>query len=114
MKIDTDQNRRSVLRNSAVFAAAAATAYVPGNLLVLPASAQGEQKEPEVTATEDLMREHGVIRRALLVYFETVPKLRHDPSSVSIRQHCGKLRNCSAPSARITTKECWKSSTFFP
>ena len=28
------------------------------------------EKEPEVTATEDLMREHGVIRRALLVYYE--------------------------------------------
>jgi hemerythrin-like domain-containing protein len=78
----TDQNRRDVLRKAALFAATAATAYVPGNLLVLPALAQGEKKEPEVTATEDLMREHGVIRRALLVYFEAVPKLRHDPSRV--------------------------------
>jgi hemerythrin-like domain-containing protein len=42
--------------------------------------AQGN--EPEVTATEDLMREHGVIRRALLLYFEVVPKLRQNPSSV--------------------------------
>lgn len=31
--------------------------------------------EPEVTATEDLMREHGVLRRALLVYQETAIKL---------------------------------------
>jgi hemerythrin-like domain-containing protein len=38
--------------------------------------------EPEVTATEDLMREHGVIRRALLVYAETVPKLRAMPANV--------------------------------
>lgn len=39
-------------------------------------------KEPEVSATEDLMREHGVIRRALLVYFEAVPKLRAKSSTV--------------------------------
>jgi serine/threonine protein kinase len=41
-----------------------------------------EEKEPEVTATEDLMREHGVIPRALLVYIETAPKLRQNASSV--------------------------------
>jgi hypothetical protein len=28
------------------------------------------------------MREHGVIRRALLVYFESVPRLRQNPASV--------------------------------
>src|SRR5258705_8907631 len=33
--------------------------------------------EPEVTATEDLMREHGVLRRALLVYQESAMKLRN-------------------------------------
>jgi hemerythrin-like domain-containing protein len=37
----------------------------------------------EVTATEDLMREHGVLRRALLVYAEIVPKLHSDAGSVS-------------------------------
>jgi hemerythrin-like domain-containing protein len=34
----------------------------------------------EVTAVEDLMREHGVLRRALLVYEETAPKLRENPT----------------------------------
>jgi hemerythrin-like domain-containing protein len=43
---------------------------------------KAEEKEPEVTATEDLMREHGVIRRALLLYYELVPKLRKDVASV--------------------------------
>lgn len=38
--------------------------------------------EPEVTATEDLMREHGVIRRALLIYHFTAEKLRQSPSTV--------------------------------
>ncbi len=33
--------------------------------------------EPEVTATEDLMREHGVLRRALLAYQESAMKLRN-------------------------------------
>jgi hemerythrin-like domain-containing protein len=43
--------------------------------------ASPESKEPEVTATEDLMREHGVLRRALLVYTESIPKIRSDAAS---------------------------------
>jgi hemerythrin-like domain-containing protein len=39
-------------------------------------------EEHEVGAVEDLMREHGVLRRALLVYIETVPKLRANPASL--------------------------------
>ena len=46
------------------------------------ASPAKDEQEPEVTATEDLMREHGVIRRALLVYFEAIPKIRQDASSI--------------------------------
>jgi hemerythrin-like domain-containing protein len=80
MKID--QTRRDVLRNATACAVAAAAVSTPGSLLVLPVSAREAEKEPEVTATEDLMREHGVIRRALLVYFETVPRLRQNPASV--------------------------------
>lgn len=36
----------------------------------------------EVTATEDLMREHGVLRRALLVYSAAAMKLRTNASSI--------------------------------
>src|SRR5882724_11820035 len=39
------------------------------------AKIENEGVEPEVTATEDLMREHGVLRRALLVYQETAGRL---------------------------------------
>lgn len=39
--------------------------------------------EPDVTATEDLMREHGILRRALLVYHESALKLREDSNSVA-------------------------------
>lgn len=42
----------------------------------------GEEENVEVTATEDLMREHGILRRALLVYQESVVKLRQDAASV--------------------------------
>lgn len=40
------------------------------------------EKEGEVTATEDLMREHGVLRRALLVYTAAAVKLHANPSTV--------------------------------
>lgn len=44
--------------------------------------APGELAPVEVTATEDLMRDHGVLRRALLVYREAASRLRRDPASV--------------------------------
>jgi hemerythrin-like domain-containing protein len=79
-----DDNRRKFLRASTI----------TGVGLVLSACKQNSdlsdgnkekagEKGGEVTATEDLMREHGVLRRALLVYSETIPKLRADPGSVS-------------------------------
>ena len=43
----------------------------------------GEEEGVEVTATEDLMREHGILRRALLVYQESAVKLRQDAASVN-------------------------------
>ena len=46
-------------------------------------TAPGEAEPLEVTATEDLMREHGILRRALLVYQESAVKLRQDVASVS-------------------------------
>ncbi len=50
-------------------------------------------KGGEVTATEDLMREHGVLRRALLVYSEIAARLRRSRSVVSpdALQKTGKL-----------------------
>lgn len=43
---------------------------------------EGAKDESDVSATEDLMREHGVLRRALLVYHEAAIKLRDDATSV--------------------------------
>jgi hemerythrin-like domain-containing protein len=39
-------------------------------------------EEQEVGAVEDLMREHGVLRRALLVYIETVPRIRQGAADI--------------------------------
>lgn len=44
--------------------------------------AVGELTPVDVGAAEDLMREHGVLRRALLVYRESAIRLRQDPASV--------------------------------
>lgn len=41
-------------------------------------------EEAEVTATEDLMREHGVLRRALFVYSEVAARLRSNVADVSL------------------------------
>jgi hemerythrin-like domain-containing protein len=48
------------------------------------ASSQEDEKTKsgEVTAVEDLMREHGVLRRAMLVYTAAAAKLRNSPSTV--------------------------------
>jgi hemerythrin-like domain-containing protein len=48
-----------------------------------PGKADQNQMGGEVTATEDLMREHGVLRRALLVYSAAVMKLRANASSIA-------------------------------
>lgn len=47
------------------------------------AKAGKNQMGGEVTATEDLMREHGVLRRALLVYSAAAIRLRGNPSAVA-------------------------------
>lgn len=42
-----------------------------------------KEKGSEVTATEDLMREHGILRRALFVYSEAASRMRRNPSAVA-------------------------------
>ena len=49
--------------------------------LVVAACKKDEDEEGEVTATEDLMREHGVLRRALVVYREAAARLRANAAS---------------------------------
>jgi hemerythrin-like domain-containing protein len=72
MNIDGHPTRRDWL----------STAVGSGAILVIDPSAARAEEEQEVTATEDLMREHGVIRRALLVYQESAAKLRQNPAAI--------------------------------
>lgn len=68
-----DKNRRAFLL----------TASVIGAGTLLPAqAAKPAQGEPEVGAVEDLMREHGVLRRALLVYTDIAMRLRRPADEV--------------------------------
>ena len=71
-----DATRRKLV--IAASAAGAGLLLTAGNAgLVLAAQkGHGKGQEKEVGAVEDLMREHGVLRRALLVYSESVPKIR--------------------------------------
>jgi hemerythrin-like domain-containing protein len=80
--VPNESSRRDLLLNALTLGAAGAIA-----LPVIGYAAEEDKddkggKEPEVTATEDLMREHGVIRRALLVYYELIPKLRQNAASI--------------------------------
>jgi hemerythrin-like domain-containing protein len=68
--------RRRLLRAAGVIAVA--TAFpLPGALAQVapPAAAPAEDDEDEVSPAEDLMREHGVLKRVLLVYDEALRRL---------------------------------------
>jgi hemerythrin-like domain-containing protein len=53
-----------------------------GTGLLLTGCAKRDHDEEEVSATEDLMREHGVLRRILVLYREMVPVLRQAPADI--------------------------------
>jgi hemerythrin-like domain-containing protein len=70
--------RRQLLRDIGICSAGLLLHGFAGEREALPK--EPRKKEIEVTGLEDLMREHGVLRRALLVYGETLPKLPGDSS----------------------------------
>jgi hemerythrin-like domain-containing protein len=67
----TDENRRR-------FLTAAASGMAAATLAAGPIRADDKKNKPEedVGATEDLMREHGVLNRILLIYEEGLRRLR--------------------------------------
>lgn len=67
-------------RRAAIVAGAGAVLFPAIALSAEQGTGPGQEKE--TGAVEDLMREHGVLRRALLVYSETVPKIRDHPDQV--------------------------------
>jgi hypothetical protein len=65
-------------------------------------------KEENVSPAEDLMREHGVLDRVLLIYEEfSGASIR---PKMSIRRRCGMRPGLSANSSRTTTRN-WKKIT---
>lgn len=70
-------SRRELLV-SGIVGATATVSWKPAILLAGPPgkSEQGQAHEEEVSPAEDLMREHGVLRRILLVYAEGLHRLR--------------------------------------
>jgi hemerythrin-like domain-containing protein len=55
-------------------------------VLGLAACGKGEQKGEDVGAVEDLMREHGVLRRILVIYRAVAPAIRTASVSIDARQ----------------------------
>lgn len=66
-----DHSRRSLL-----VAGSAGLLVTAGIVLTACDKDSDDAGEKEVTATEDMMREHGILRRALLVYSETATRIR--------------------------------------
>jgi hemerythrin-like domain-containing protein len=75
-------SRRRFLTASGLAASAVAAA---GSAALLPAAraATAAASEKETTANEDLMREHGVLRRALLVYQLAAHRLHIEPNAIA-------------------------------
>jgi hemerythrin-like domain-containing protein len=87
--MESAKTRRDFLRVSAVVGTGLVLSSCAGGKpstteKAVTAPAPDENKMGgEVTATEDLMREHGILRRALLVYSATAMKLRVSASAVA-------------------------------
>jgi hemerythrin-like domain-containing protein len=66
------EERRRVLRQAVL---AGPLVLMTGAAAAVPKAKKGEARDEEVSPTEDLMREHGVLRRILLVYGEASRRL---------------------------------------
>lgn len=79
-----NKTRRELLAGISIAGAGALLigCRTPSNQTNQEGPAASELGPAAVTATEDLMREHGVLRRALFVYREAAARLRQDPASV--------------------------------
>src|SRR5256885_1922640 len=88
-----ENNRRAILAVATGILFAACKKVQPADAAPSPAAssrgasrpgeqAANEKKAEDVSAVEDLMREHGVIRRVLVVYRESAIRLRGKASSV--------------------------------
>jgi hemerythrin-like domain-containing protein len=90
--MESSKTRREFLRTSAIVGTGLVLSSCGGRNVANSGEQKSDQPSAkpdenkmggEVTATEDLMREHGVLRRALLVYSAAAMKLRTDASSIA-------------------------------
>ena len=70
------------VRRRLVIAACAGLVLAGPRAQIAAAAERHDDDEKEVGAVEDLMREHGVLRRAILVYRDAAAKLRATPASL--------------------------------
>jgi hemerythrin-like domain-containing protein len=75
------QDRRSALTSVAGLVLVGSGLVLGGCAKKQGGEAEGSG-ELEVTANEDLMREHGILRRILIIYRETAPKILANPATV--------------------------------
>ena len=68
-------------RDRRAFLSLAGTAALVACRQAASPSSEHDADDADVSATEDLMREHGVIRRVLVVYRECASRLRASPSA---------------------------------
>ncbi|HEY2660262.1 MAG TPA: hemerythrin domain-containing protein [Caulobacteraceae bacterium] len=73
-----DQSRRTAFAAVGALAGASILGLANGSAAE-PGKGKGPGQEKDTPAVEDLMREHGVLRRALLVYQEVAPRIRAAP-----------------------------------
>src|ERR1035437_4310127 len=69
MSIDSDKTRRSFLTGAT---------FVGSGLVLSAQYAKADDKKEEVAPNEDLMREHGLLKRILLIYDEGIRRLDAD------------------------------------
>ncbi|MFZ0927289.1 MAG: hemerythrin domain-containing protein [Syntrophobacteraceae bacterium] len=93
MHSGTPTSRRRFLCLTGGLAAGIALQAVPPAVLAA-AKIEGKGKECEVNPVEDLMREHGVLRRVLLIYEEAISRIneRKDLPSGVIADSAGIIR----------------------
>ena len=84
-------NRRVFLRSGIIFSGAA----LAGAALLRGAENEKQSKEIEVGPPEDLMREHGVLKRVLLIYGEALRRLdaKQDFPSDALADAAGIIRS---------------------
>jgi hemerythrin-like domain-containing protein len=72
---DADGGRRRFLSGIPLYSAAAILAAAPAGLGA-PKKQEKNEEEEEVSTNEDLMREHGILKRILLIYDEIIRRIR--------------------------------------